>query len=168
MTHPVTRGNFGEAITGTNATFFVTGKPVPQGSLKFIHGKAIHVRAQDLAVWRANIAISAKNAFVEKANEGVEIHLRFITLKPKTVTRNEPFIRPDLDKLIRAVMDGLTGVAYDDDQQVTRLSASKEYGITEGVWITIIDRQKLRRSNLSGSRDSDTVFINYDVNTYTD
>ena len=48
-----------------------------------------------------------------------------------------PWVKPDLDKLIRAVLDGLTGVAYVDDAQVTLISASKSYGSVEGVWITI-------------------------------
>jgi hypothetical protein len=45
-----------------------------------------------------------------------------------------------LDKLIRAVLDGLTGVAYEDDQQVVRLTAQKAYGETEGVYITMRER----------------------------
>ena len=66
--------------------------------------------------------------------------LVFIFNKPKTVKRNEPYVRPDLDKLIRAVLDGLTGVAYEDDQQVVRLTAQKAYGETEGVHIRISER----------------------------
>jgi len=42
-------------------TFFVKGKPVPQGSMKFIRpGVMIHSRAADLAVWRADIARTAQ------------------------------------------------------------------------------------------------------------
>jgi hypothetical protein len=63
--------------------------------------------------------------------------------KPKTVTRNEPHIRPDIDKLVRAVLDGLTDVVYRDDEQVTSLTAVKQYGEQEGVWIRITDRGKL-------------------------
>ena len=145
----VTLGHSGEAITGTNAHFFVTGKPVPQGSLKFINGHAIHVRAQDLALWRADIANAARKANVNKAEGAVEVALTFIMLKPKTVKRKEPFVRPDLDKLIRAVLDGLTDVAYLDDQQVTHIQATKVYGDNQGVWIRITDREKL--SNIFNS-----------------
>ena len=66
--------------------------------------------------------------------------LLFVFNKPKTVKRNEPYVRPDLDKLIRAVLDGLTDVAYEDDQQVVRLTAQKSYGETEGVHIRISER----------------------------
>ncbi len=68
------------------------------------------------------------------------MELLFVFNRPKTVKRDEPYVRPDLDKLIRAVLDGLTGVAYEDDQQVVRLTAQKAYGETEGVHIKISER----------------------------
>ena len=77
MEHPVTLGNTGNEISGINAHFFVAGKAVPQGSLKFINGHAIHMRANDLAVWRATIANCARHAQVIKAEEGVEINVTF-------------------------------------------------------------------------------------------
>ena len=137
------RGNFGKNIIGISAHFFVSGRPIPQGSLKFINGHAIHVRAQDLALWRADIANQARYAKVSKAEGAVEVILTFVMIKPKTVKRKEPFVRPDLDKLIRAVLDGLTDVAYLDDQQVTRITATKTYGENQGVWIRIIDKEQL-------------------------
>ena len=36
--------------------------------------------------------------------------------------------RPDADNLAKSVADGLNGVAYHDDAQVTYLSVSKEWG----------------------------------------
>ncbi len=161
--HLVTLGNFGVKITGISQQFFVSGKPVPQGSLKFINGHAIHVRAQDLALWRADIARTAKSVIWEKAQKGVELHLTFIVKKPKTVTRDEPHIRPDIDKLARAVLDALTDVAYEDDEQVVKLVASKEYSDTPGAWIKIIDRDKLSRSLNRAEAVIDDYF-----KTYTD
>lgn len=146
MDNLVTHGASGNEIIGTNTYFFVNGRPIPQGSLKFINGHAIHVRANDLAVWRATIANEARRLITEKASEGVEIHITFQLARPKTVKRKEPHKRPDIDKLVRGVLDALTGVAYDDDEQVVKLIATKEYNDTEGAWIKIIDRAKLSRS----------------------
>jgi len=114
-------------------------------------------------LWRADIARVAKSVIWEKATESVEVHLTFTLLKPKTVKRNEPHVRPDIDKLIRAVLDGLTGVAYDDDQQVTKITAVKEYGTVEGVLIRIIDKAKLSRNLLY----AETVIDDY-FNTHGD
>jgi crossover junction endodeoxyribonuclease RusA len=55
--------------------------------------------------------------------------------RPKTVNRPEPSVAPDLDKLVRAVLDGLTAIAYRDDGQVVRLTAAKQYGVNPGVWV---------------------------------
>lgn len=163
MEHPAKHGNSGNEISGISTYFFVAGRPVPQGSLKFINGHAIHVRANDLAVWRATIANEARRTLIGKASEGVEIHITFQLARPKTVKRKEPFKRPDIDKLARAVLDALTGVAYDDDEQVVKLIASKEYAETEGAWIKIIDKSKLSRS-----LNTAETFIDDYFNTYTD
>ena len=133
-------GNSGNVTSGIEKSFFVKGKPVSQGSLKFIKGRAIHVKGRELALWRGTIAAIARGTNITKIQVGVDIDLVFIFNKPKTVKRNEPFVRPDLDKLIRAVLDGLTGVAYEDDQQVVRLTAQKAYGEIEGVHIRISER----------------------------
>jgi crossover junction endodeoxyribonuclease RusA len=117
--------------------FFVRGKPVPQGSLKFIQGRPIHVRAHDLALWRADIARNAEQAGYKRVTGGVSVELMFVFQPPKTVKRIAPWVKPDLDKLIRAVLDGLTGVAYEDDSQVILIQSSKTYGEKQGVWIGI-------------------------------
>lgn len=117
-------------------SFFVPGQPIPQGSLKFINGHAIHVRATDLAVWRSDIARAAKTE-TESLVGPVGVDLTFVMKRGKTVKRILPFVRPDLDKLIRAVLDGLTGVAYADDEQVCVIYAEKVYGTEPGVFITI-------------------------------
>jgi Holliday junction resolvase RusA-like endonuclease len=58
--------------------------------------------------------------------------------KPKTVKRLHPTVPPDLDKLIRAVLDAMTAIAYLDDGQVTEINAVKVYGgapfLEVGLW----------------------------------
>lgn len=39
--------------------------------------------------------------------------------------------RADIDNLVKSVLDGLNGVAYDDDRQVDILIAQKQYGCEE-------------------------------------
>lgn len=38
-----------------------------------------------------------------------------------------PEVRPDLDNLLKIILDGLNGVAYLDDKQVVKVSALKAY-----------------------------------------
>jgi crossover junction endodeoxyribonuclease RusA len=118
--------------------FFVKGKPVPQGSMKFIRpGVMIHSRAADLAVWRADIARNAELFGFKPVSGGVKVEIDFIFNRPKSAQRAFPTVAPDLDKLIRAVLDGLTGVAYEDDSQVILIQATKTYGQNVGAWISI-------------------------------
>lgn len=48
-----------------------------------------------------------------------------------------PAKKPDLDNVIKAVLDALNGVAYRDDSQVCWLFARKVYGSNEGVRIAV-------------------------------
>jgi len=119
-------------------SFFVKGRPVPQGSMKFIRpGVMIHSRSQDLALWRADIARNAELFGFKPIANAVKVELDFIMIRPKSAKRVFPSVKPDLDKLIRAVLDGLTGVAYEDDSQVILIQSSKTYGEKQGVWIGI-------------------------------
>jgi crossover junction endodeoxyribonuclease RusA len=106
--------------------------------MKFIRpGVMIHSRAADLAVWRADIARHAELSGHKPVVGGIAIELDFIFIPPKSVKREAPWVKPDLDKLIRAVLDGLSGVAYEDDCQVVTITAHKHYGENTGVWIGI-------------------------------
>ena len=60
------------------------------------------------------------------------------TLKP-----NAPLwclTRPDVDKVVRTVLDALTGIAYRDDSQVGIDAPVKTYGTMDRVTIRIIQR----------------------------
>lgn len=120
--------------------FFVPGAPVTQGSLKVIHGRVIHAQGSALAAWRSAIALMAKSKGARPHNEPVEIELLFTLKRPKTVTRAEPTALYDLDKLIRAVLDALTAIAYRDDGQVTVIRAQKRYGEEPGVHVKVAPR----------------------------
>lgn len=49
-----------------------------------------------------------------------------------------PAVKPDIDNLIKTVMDACNGVIYLDDSQVIKLAASKVYVTEEQVPMTII------------------------------
>lgn len=113
-------------------------KPVPQGSMRHIgNGRMIHNKATELAHFRARLALEAAKHFATPINEAVSVSLEFGLLRPKTVKRLEPTVPPDLDKLVRAVLDGLTGVVYGDDSQVTSLKAAKFYAPAYSVRVRV-------------------------------
>jgi len=118
-------------------SFKVNGVPVPQGSMKVINGRVLHSQGSALAVWRSIIGWEAKLAGARIHKNPVRIKIIFIMPRPKTVKREYPSVAPDLDKLIRAVLDGLTGIAYEDDGQVVEIQAHKIYGGSVGAEILL-------------------------------
>lgn len=67
----------------------------------------------------------------------VWLTLNFYLAKPPSVSKKRfcPTVKPDVDKLVRATLDALTGVLFVDDAQVVELNASKNYGTPERVEI---------------------------------
>jgi len=117
----------------------VRGVPVPQGSMRafVIGGKArlTHNKAKELNDWRSTVQFTAQR-HVEKEdwtmtkNDWFELGVHFRIPRPASVSvkkRPRPNVNPDIDKLLRAVLDSLTGVVYLDDSQVVSVHVSKEY-----------------------------------------
>ena len=120
--------------------FRADGSPVPQGSMKVINGRVLHSQGSALAVWRSTIAFNAKLAGATPLDGAMEIQMVFIMPRPKTVKRTHPTVAPDLDKLVRAVLDALTNICYLDDAQVTDIRACKIYGSSPGVEIRLTQK----------------------------
>jgi len=118
--------------------FSVDGKPIPQGSMKFIRpGVMIHSRAAELALWRALVAQEAKKHIGVPLEEPIALEAHFRLIRGKSVKRPFPTVPPDLDKLLRSIMDAGTSVIWLDDAQVTQISCSKTYADTPGVDIGV-------------------------------
>ena len=129
---------------GRVIAFDVVGKPEPKGSTRAVvtRRKDGHLAASVYAdnprsrPWQDAIGWSAKAAVKGTRLVGpVFLSLSFYVARPKRGGDHLPTRKPDLDKLIRAVLDGLTGAAYDDDSQVVAVSARKEYGTPPRVAI---------------------------------
>jgi len=126
-------------------SFFIKGEPAPQGSKTgFVkNGRVVMVESSlKVKPWRATVAEqTARYMSWETLNpldKPVEIALVFHLPRPKTVKREWPSVKPDLDKLIRSTFDGLTtGGLYADDALVIAVSASKQYA-TDRVGCQVI------------------------------
>lgn len=117
--------------------FFVPGSPVAQGSMSVFNNRVVHSNGPKLKAWRQQISNAARTIFGTPMTDAVSVDMLFTVTRPKTVTRNLPHVKPDLDKYVRACLDGLTGAAFIDDAQVITLTASKRYGDEPGVSITV-------------------------------
>lgn len=131
---PISKRN-GKHRTLTIA-FHVEGKPIQQGSMRAFNNRIVHNKTKELMAWRFLVAKAAHAAGCTPIDGAITISMQFFYERGKTVTRDSPTVPPDLDKQIRSILDALTGVAYADDSQVTRIEATKEYG-PPGVQITL-------------------------------
>ncbi len=129
----------------------VPGVPVPQGSMRLVQGgrRMIHSNA-NLPAWRATVSFHVIAAIVrrERLTEQrfpltgpVDLAVTFNFPRPKNHYRtgkNAALLRdvaprymsvgPDLDKLVRAIGDSLTGAcAIVDDKQLHIIHAAKRW-----------------------------------------
>jgi crossover junction endodeoxyribonuclease RusA len=140
--------------------FTVLGTPAPQGSKRHV-GKGVMVESsKTLRPWRDIVAWTAKDARGQHTYDGpVNLNLTFTLARPKTHFRtgkhhaelrnDAPTFhpkKPDVDKLVRAIMDALTTAGvWNDDSQVATLHARKVYGDTPGVEISVEDLSSYER-----------------------
>jgi len=48
-----------------------------------------------------------------------------------------PTKKPDIDNIVKIVLDAMNGIAFKDDTQITKLQVEKSYATSEGVLIRI-------------------------------
>ena len=124
----------------------VKGEPIPKGSYSVDkRGNVYYHRSAELAAWEKQI----RKVFASRIRQKdwprfptgpVSMMLEFRLRRPKTVKRDLPHVKPDIDKLCRAVFDALHGIIYKDDSQITRVVVNKYYAVDvedQGVTIYI-------------------------------
>lgn len=136
-------------------SFSVPGTPAPQGSKTYLGNGRMVESSKRVKPWRADIRAAALANFKQPFTGPIRLDLAFVMPRPKShygtgrnvnkIKPSAPVLhtqKPDLDKLIRAVGDALTGVAYHDDSQVVGGSHIKRwtYGVGDrpGVHIAVV------------------------------
>ena len=117
-------------------SFFVAGTPRPKGSMRSVpyqrkDGKmGVRVFNDNPATkqWQDLVRIRAKEAMRGRDPIDGPVSVTATFLMPQLKRpRKRPDRKPDLDKLVRAVLDSLEGVAFTNDSRVTSLTARKYY-----------------------------------------
>jgi crossover junction endodeoxyribonuclease RusA len=131
----------------TAVSFTVRGTPSPQGSKRaFNHrstGRVVVVESagQGLRDWRQDVTGAAALAMSRLPYEAPEpesaaplcgpvaVSVAFTLKRPASAPARVryPAVRPDVDKLLRAVLDALTGIVFADDGQVVEVWAAKYF-----------------------------------------
>lgn len=116
--------------------FFAPGLPQPKGSMRgfVVRSKAtgrsravLTNNSTKTKPWEHVVRFYAEAAGLKPSEGPMMLYLAFYLPRPKTVKRDQPTVKPDIDKLVRSCMDALTGIAWVDDAQVTKIEAVKFY-----------------------------------------
>lgn len=138
----------------TVAEFDVVGDPIPQGSMRAFarRGGGRPMVTGDNArtrPWKDAVTWAASEARRDTATEPVCVSLAFSVRRPKSHSGKRgllpsaptyPGTKPDLDKLVRAVLDSLVEAqVLADDALVAMLRASKTFadGVPAGVHVRV-------------------------------
>lgn len=136
--------------------FFVPGIPVPKGSMRAFAfkrktgklGVAVSHDNERTRPWLAVVTAFAQEAMAGSppVDAPLSVRLRFVLPRPqghfgtRGLRPSAPFapaVKPDLDKLVRCVLDALNGVTWVDDGRVVEVRASKAYGQAPGVLVEV-------------------------------
>jgi len=101
--------------------------------------------AEPYNTFKQNFALWAKMNYKTILEGALGVNIYFYMPIPKSLSKKKyeeikgayHIKRPDVDNLVKAVLDGLNGFAYKDDSQVAQLSVTKRYSETPRIEISI-------------------------------
>ena len=123
---------------------FIKTVPIPKGRPRFYGGHA--VTPEKTRKYEKLIRESWTHGIVEGKSIMVDIEFRLqipqsYSKKKKAELEWTPHNKkPDLDNLVKAVLDALNGVAFEDDALISDINASKTYAEEPGVYIMVHGR----------------------------
>lgn len=96
---------------------------------------------QEMTMWKnvikilANVQMQEKNYTMFSQDKALTMSAMFYFAPPKSISKKkrerligkEVNKKPDIDNLVKALMDALTGVVYEDDSSIATINAFKKY-----------------------------------------
>jgi len=138
--------------TARRVTFEVFGIPKAKGNAKSFVVQRPGQKPRAITTldnarsknWQTVVADCAQTAASGMLFVGaVVLTISFVLPRPLKPMSSHHVTLPDIDKLLRAILDALTGTVYVDDKQVVELHARKVYQVHRaappGVFIVIED-----------------------------
>ena len=153
----------------TPIEFIMHGKPAPVGSKKAfaVRGKGGAFRAivtddnRRSRPWMSLVADAAAQAWdAPPLACAVSVSIEFRMPRPKSHYRtgkNSDRLRddapcahaqtPDIDKLVRCLIDGISGIVFADDRQVYEIRACKVWSDRPGAWVQVNPLNEPRKAS---------------------
>jgi Holliday junction resolvase RusA-like endonuclease len=119
--------------------FKVYGEPVAKGRPRFTRQGRTYT-PKKTSNYETEVAVMAKTAMASteplETPISVYVYVTFTVPQSYSKKRKEACLngfekhtkRPDLDNCVKSVTDGMNGIVYKDDSQITSIHATKVYG----------------------------------------
>ena len=124
--------------------FIIDTKPVPKERPRFGKGGRVFTPQTTLAFENTcALAYGNRHNF---GKDPISIKIIFNFEVPKSYTKKKclealnGIVRPgrnDIDNLIKSVLDGLNGIAWEDDRYIAKLQAEKRYNTKDFIEVEI-------------------------------
>jgi Holliday junction resolvase RusA-like endonuclease len=135
-------------VTLLPMTFVVPGKPVGKQRARVVFGsRGVRTYTPDETVrWENAVKVFARDAGITLTDGVFSVDVMVARAVPKSWSKKKKATalegyyapgKPDLDNIIKAVLDGLNGVVWHDDSQVAQVHANRAYGDEDFVRITV-------------------------------
>lgn len=103
--------------------------PVPKGRPRITRSGHAYTPEKTREAERIVKGIAARSLRgLKPYDEPLSVELRFVMPKPKKPKFHVPASKPDLDNLVKLILDALNGIAWTDDARIVQLSSLKMYG----------------------------------------
>lgn len=112
--------------------------------------------AEDAVAWET------KQVFRKPLTDAISVDLRFYLPIPHQIDKrrlkkderqrliDQPHCgTPDLDNLVKLVLDGMNGIAWADDKQVYELTAVARYGLDPRTVVTVTEHRSVASDNIA-------------------
>lgn len=138
-----------EASKGTR--FVVPGRPRGKGRPRFRRaGNFVSTYTPaETAAYENLVALEYQAAGGKMIEGPVEVYVTAWYPIPKSLSKAKraemdrgmyaPHSKPDADNVLKAVLDGLNGVAYKDDTQVQLATVLRLYGDNPSVFVSVVE-----------------------------
>lgn len=123
---------------GEKMVFTVEGQPIGKGRPRFVRATGHTYTPDKTREYEQRIAEEYTRAGGEIMNGYITVEIYAVYKIPTATSKLrkeqmlrgliKPVVKPDIDNVIKIVLDGLNKVAYHDDKQVTKVVVTKAYG----------------------------------------
>jgi crossover junction endodeoxyribonuclease RusA len=115
--------------------YTIPGQPIPLARPRFSNNHVWDCQSGEKMVAATNLRFLHKG---ELLTGPLHVDLKFFMCH-KTKHKSWHCVRPDLDNLIKFILDVANGVLYEDDKQVAKITAEKTYDQKARTEITIME-----------------------------